>query len=236
MLLARAKRGGYLALFPFFYAYVAYIFVGSASVYALHWLRPQIYHSAFWVYFLGTVFAEFAVIIEASDHIFMPYPALRQLGRMLAACLCGIFLCLYILPSIWQGGPPNIAIVNLSKRTALTKAALILSLMAAARLHRLPIGRNVTGILLGFSVYLGVTVANFELVEKFGPALYGGIFSILGPLSFSMALLIWTITLWRYEPVKPLVTETGIGPQQDLENLSYQLDRFNASLTKIVRR
>lgn len=237
LILLRGREGGLLRRFPFFYAYVAFVLLGSASAYIIvYQVQPHFYPTAYWFYFMATLVAEFAVLVEVSDHIFLPYPPIRRLGRLLALGICGTFLVFYIIPSLMEHRPSSVAILDLVKRTSLTKAVIIIVLLAAVRYYRLPLGRNVSGMLLGFSIYLGTNVANFALAEEFGPALYYQTFVIVLPLSYTLSLLVWTIALWRYEPVLPIGHNVREGDKETSQPLSYQLGRFNTALVKLLRR
>jgi hypothetical protein len=233
-LIVRAARGRFLSHFRFFYSYIAFVLAGTAASLALYRFLPIHHKSFFWFYFLITLVAEFAVLVEMSDHIFDPYPAIRQLGRFITLCTGTAFFFLYILPSLLQSRPSGITILDLVKRSSLTKAVIIIVLLAAARYYRLPLGRNISGMMLGFSGYLAINVANFALAEKYGAELYGRTFSVVGPLSFALGLLVWTIALWRYEPAiavgwKPLEDYAGTS-----EPLRYQLGRFNTTLSRLL--
>jgi hypothetical protein len=173
--LFRAMRGRYLSQFPFFYSYLGYVFFGSATAYYLvlqFW--PQYYASVFWFYFLVSLLAEFAVLVEISDRIFNPYPAVRKLGRFATFCICLTFLSLYVLPTLVEPQSSALAILDLVKRTSLTKAVIILALLAAAYHYRLPLGKNISGMMLGFSLDLAVNVVNFALARRMGRAFTAG--------------------------------------------------------------
>jgi hypothetical protein len=135
---------------------------------------PQYYATVFWFYFLVSLLAEFAVLVEISDRIFNPYPAVRKLGRFATFCICLTFLALYVLPTLVEPQSSALAILDLVKRTSLTKAVIILALLAAAYHYRLPLGKNISGMMLGFSLYLAVNVVNFALARRMGRAFTAG--------------------------------------------------------------
>jgi hypothetical protein len=235
-LLARATRGGFLSKFPLFYSYIAYMLISGAIATGLYLWAPASYPSGAWFRLVFGLVVEFAVLAEVSDHIFRPYPAIHLLGRLLIVSLCIAFFSLYIFPSLAEARSSDYTILNLLKTTSLAKAAIIIALLAAARSYRLPLGLNISGMMLGFSIYLAVNVANFALAEHYGPALYGKTFSVVGPLSYTLALLVWTASLWRWEPAFPVVRQIPAGNQRDGEPLSCELGRFNTALTRILRR
>lgn len=236
IILVRAAAGEYLSRFPLFYSYVVYMLLSGAAVTAFYFWSPGHYPSVYWFRILLSVFVEFAVLVEISDHIFNPYPAIGVLGRFLTLLLCAAFFFLYILPALIQAQPSSLIVLDLGKRTSLTKAVIIVVLLGTARRFRLPLGTNVSGIMLGFSVYLATNVANFALAEEYGRELYERTFSILLPLSYTLGMLVWTIALWSYEPVVRTTRASWDGAERSSEPLSCQLGRFNTTLMKLLRK
>jgi hypothetical protein len=189
-----------------------------------------------WFRFLMSILIEFAVLVEISDHIFRPYPAVRRLGRFLALAICTIFFTFYILPSLLESQRASLALLDFVKRTSLTKAVALLALLAAARYYRLRLGKNISGMALGFSVYLAVNIMNFALAEVYGPARYAQTLGIVWSLSYTLALAIWTIALWHYQPVVVVGHGLAAGNEGGAKLLSDQLERFNAELTRLFRK
>jgi hypothetical protein len=237
LILFRALRGKFASRFPFFYSYVGYIFLGSAILfYVVRNVWPRSYSDAFWFYFLISLLAEFAVLIEISDHIFKPYRALRDLGRMLTIGVSLLFFGLFILPGFQGSAGSGLLITELVKRSSLTKAVIIVGLLAGARYFHVTMTRNVSGMMAGFGVYLATNVVNFELLASLGSARYSRIFSVVGPLSYSLALLVWTIALWRYEPAVPPLRRMQTEEVAASEPLAGQLARLDTSLSRLLRK
>jgi hypothetical protein len=235
-LILRARQGRFLSAFPLFYSYIAFIFLGTPFVLLIYWVWPEHHASAFWFRFMITLVAEFAVLMEISDHVFAPYAAVRQLGRFLTIAICALFFVFYILPPLLESRPSDVAIMELVKRSSLTKGLIIIVLLAAARYSRLPVGRNVAGIMLGFAIYLGINAANFALLEKYGAELYDPTFGVVGPLSFTLGALVWTVTMWRYEPALAKARKPLEASGEFAQPLSYQLWRFNTTLMRFLRK
>ncbi len=233
-ILARARHGKFLSQFPFLYSYVAYVLASGLIILSIDRYRPEIYPTAYWFRFTISLIVQFAVLLEVSDHVFRPYPGIRRLGVVVVLSISGLFLFAYIIPSFLEPRTSSLAILDLVKRTSLTKAAIIIALLLAAQYFRLPLGKNVSGILVGFSIYLAANVANFNLAEHYGRALYGFIFSTTYRLANVLTLLVWTVALWRYEPVKveaPVADEEHELPATPLR---YRLWRFNTVLTRLL--
>ncbi len=235
LLLARAVREKLLPHFPFFYSYLAFALAGSLAVYSLFWLAPALHLRAFWWRYLVTVLAEFAVVVEISDHLFEPYPAIRGLGRLLVASVTVILFLLYVVPSLGSYPSSRAFVLGFVKKASVLKAVALLTVLAAARRYRLRLGRNVSGMALGFCVYLGIGLANFAVAETDLARVYEPTFSLVAPLSFTVALVIWTVALWSYQPAAPTVEQLRAAEGHRGGALSYELDRMNTALTRLLR-
>lgn len=126
--------------------------------------------------------------------------------------------------------------LELVKRSSLTKAVLIVVLLGAARLYGLSLGRNVSGIMLGLATYVSINIANMALHEKYGGSGYTGIFAVVGPVSFILALAIWSVALWRYEPISPGGRGLARSAESISEPLTNRLGKFDSELTRFFRK
>ncbi len=235
LLLTKAARKRLFARFPFFYCYVTYTLASFLLVYALPWVMPELYVRVFWWNFLVTVLAEFAVIVELSDHLFEPYPAIRGLGRLLVATVAITLFLLYIVPSFGSYPSSRAFLLGFVKKAATVKAAALLVVLAVARRYRLRLGMNTSGMALGFCVYLGANLANFALAERDPARIYEPTFSLIGPLSFTLALVIWTVALWSYQPAATIVEQSGAVEGRPSRRLSHELDQMNTALMRLLR-
>jgi len=222
--------------FPLFFSYLAYMVASGAVVTFVYYAAPGTYPTAGWLRFLISLLAEFAVLVEVSDHIFKPFPAIRKLGRLITVLLCVMFSVIYVIPSLMELRPSSITLLDLAKRLSLTKAVMIIVLLAAARYYRIHLAKSISGILLGFSTYLAISVANFAMAEIYGRALYARTLSTVVPLSYTLCLVIWTIALWRYEPVLQTDREVPETAEKVSEPLAVQLGRFDTALTRLFRK
>lgn len=232
-LLWRGKRQGVLGRFPLFFSYVAYTFAWSAGTLALYWFWPQSYASAFWYFFLLKLVVEFAVVVEICDQLFRPFPAVALLGRLVNLSLTAVLFAVYILPALVEPQGGALTVLDLVKRTSLAKALIIIVLLAAARLYGLPFGRTVAGLMLGLTFHLAINVANFTLAEIYGREIYGGVFAVVGPLSYVIAMAIWTQAMWRYEPARLVAAAR---PAPETRDLDVELDRLDSALARLRRR
>lgn len=225
-----------ISQFPLFYSYLVYVFVGSSVAILIYWSRPSLYPTCYWLYFLVCLLAEFAVLIEISDHMFARFPAIRRLGRILAISIATASFLVYIIPSLFKAKSSSSALLDFSMRTSLAKGMIIIALLVAARSYRLPLGRNVAGLLLGFGLYVGVNIANYAAAQGFGRTLYAGVLSVMYPLAYTLCLFVWTVAMWRFQPVQQPSLRTSEPSARAGDELADQLGRLNNSLGKLLRK
>lgn len=236
LLLVRGFQGRFLSKFPLFYSYVAYALASGLITTPLYFWNWKYYPQAAWLRFLVSVIAEFAVLVEISDHIFGSYPAIRKLGRLLAVSLSLALFFGYIFPAFLTHLPMDQALLEFSRKTCFIKAAIIVVLLAAARFYKIPLGRNISGIITGLVLYLGINIANLKAAGHFGQTIYATVMQVLVAVSSSLCLLVWTVAMWWYEPAPAAVRRLSPSRERLAEPLGDQLGRFNATLTKFLER
>jgi hypothetical protein len=235
-IIIRAVQRGILFRLWLFYSYLIYCLTTRVVTIGAYYLAPGSYASVFWFVFLTTVIAEFAVLVQVGDYIFDPYPAIRQIGRFLTVSIGAMFIALYIGPSLLEPRPRSLAILDLVIRCSVAKAAIVIVLLGVAGYFRIPLGKNIAGIMMGFSIYLALNTANFALAETYGRSQYSQTFATVGPLTQTLTFLVWAVALWQPQPNLLSNREVPGGQEGISEPLSRQLGRFNTALTRLLRR
>ena len=159
LLILRGAVSGLFRLFPLFYSYIIYDFCGFVGMYLIYWRDPQVYPSAYWIYYLVSILVEFTVLVEISDQIFRPFPAIRNLGRALTIVISIALGLVYILPAILGSTHRRPALFDFALRASVTKAIILVVLFYVARHYGSELGRNVAGLMFGFSIYLAMNIA-----------------------------------------------------------------------------
>ncbi len=234
-LILRGARSHVFRLFPLFYSYITFIFCGTLGLYLTLWLEPQRYATAYWIYFLVTILAEFMVLVEISDQIFRSYPAVRYLGRALTLLIAASLGGLYILPTILQSTDRTGTLFDFTLRASVTKAIILAVLFYVARHYASQLGRNVGGLMLGFAIYVGMNIATMAGAKAFGEGLFSQVFWFMVPVSSVLGISIWVLSLWEYSPV-PDRRRVAPVMGKDSEAVALELTRFNSELTKFLHK
>ena len=231
--LLRGMASRCFKVFPLFYSYMAYVLCGSTVMYLVYGLDRQVYPSAYWFYYLISILVEFSVLVEISDHIFQSLPAVRLLGRALTIVISGVLALLYVLPAIIGSHDRQPALLDFALRASVTKILVLIALFFASRQFRSKLGKNVAGLMLGFSIYMGVNIANLAAAKAFDPAIYGQVLWILTPASYALCLLVWTIALWDFVPA-PNGNIVSLVGGRDSKDVALELTHFNNKLSKLI--
>jgi len=235
LLILRGFASRALRLFPLFYSYIIYCFCWVVGMYLVRWLDPHIYPSAYWICYLVSTLVEFTVLIEISDQIFRPFPAIRNLGRALTAVISAGLGLLYILPAIMSSTGRSRTLLDFALRTSVTKAIILAVLFYLARHYNCHLGRNVGGLMLGFSIYVAMNIAVMASAQAFGSALFARFFWFMVPLAFGLCALVWTVSLWELAPM-PSLNRTSTNSGRDSESVALELNRFNSELSKFLHK
>jgi len=222
--------------FPLFYSYITYAFFAALVMYAIYWFDPVVlYPRAFWFNYLLNALAEFAVLVEISDHIFKPFAMIRNLGRALTLLITAGFGLFYILPTILDSHGRSMALSGFSLRTFVTKAVILFVLFLAARHYGMQLGKNLAGLMLGFSIYVAINIAMLASARAFDPMLYRQIAWVLSPLASVLCVLAWTVSLWEVSPA-PSVQAISTATRRGSDALAVELSRFDSELSKILHK
>lgn len=76
--------------------------------------------------------------------------------------------------------------------------ALLFGLIALFAYYAIPLGRDLKGIIYGFSIYVAITVIHLTFGDYLGESLRY-LWPYILPVAYIFVLLIWCWTLWSYE-------------------------------------
>jgi len=235
LLILRGARSRLYSIFPLFYSYIVYCFCGSLAMYLFYLLAPRVFPSAYWIYYLVCILAEFMVLVEFSDHIFRPFPAIRNLGRALTLAISITLGVAYILPAILGAAHRRPALLDFALRASVTKATILVVLFLCVRHYGSHLGRSVADLMFGFAIFLGVDITANAIGKAFSPALSTNVVWILPPLGSLLCVSVWTISLWDLVP-RPRVQPALAGTARGSRALALELHRLNSELSKFVHK
>jgi len=199
--------------FPVFFALVTAECVESCVGMALKAISYKAYYIEYWTLSAVITVLGFAVLREVFLHIFRPYDALRNFGRMLfrwsAAVLILIALVMTLSSAQLTSNPVTNFILTLDRAVRLMQCGLVVFLYLFARQLGLTERHRVYGISVGFGVFASVHLMTVTLTALFPAATSPSIMYLLNvpyQLAWLVTVVIWAVYMYRPEPERRRAT------------------------------
>lgn len=198
-LLWRVARAGTLREYFYFCAYIASSLTTLALpiVYVVD--RPS-YNYWYWPIQFVTLLLGCGVVLEIFRHVLSPYPGAERFAKIATiaafAAVFGIgliFLVFHLEPSSGVTG------IELERNVRALQAVLLFSILAVIFRYAIPVGRNILGMMIGYGLYIFVSLTS-RAVEAYAGAWLRAVWIYIQPFAFVMSLAIWLVAMWSYHP------------------------------------
>ena len=224
LLLARAIGTKFYTKYTIFYFYVSSVLLVDLFRFAVFTNLPNSYRLFYWrTQFLAATVG-YAVILEMYTQALRKYRGAVRVANGLLLCLLGAVMLKIIAGAVsgsgWTSGDTMAA---LERDMRALQAALLLVIIALLAYYKIPTGRNLMGIIVGYGSYVGASVVTlgFGSLPGFGPR--PG-WRFVQPIAYLATLSIWCFTLWSYHPNPEPGPESKI--ERDYKLLSEQTKRI----------
>lgn len=204
-LLMRGGVTGAIRKFPLFYVYIACVLAKEIAGVVSYALLPKTYATVYWPTELATIMASFAVLVEIFRRSVRRNPGILRFSQtflLFAFWLTTVYVCVGFsdgqLRSIYH------ALAELGSDLRLLEGALLIVLLWLLVRYRISLGRNLAGVIVGYSFWVGVNLTDFAFLYSRGNE--SSVFlRTLVPASYTITLAIWLLSLWttRPEPLQP---------------------------------
>jgi len=200
VILFRSFRSRMLASYPLFYAYMACVLLTEISRYLLHEMNSPLWANWYWGTEFLCLLVGYFVIFDILEKTLAPYEAPKKFARNVGLLIFASVVA-YTTIQLIAGSRFAPGLTSLEVERNLRGAELILlgGLLLIVANYRIPIGRNLKGMILGYGVYVAVVVMDDATRSYMGKS-FQGIFSAVRSYSYFAALLVWTVALWSYQP------------------------------------
>jgi len=208
--LFRGWKAGLLRRYSFFYAFIAWILFTEVLRFWSYRQFPSFYQAFFWDTRLVTVAASYAVCVEIFKRALRHN---RGVARAAQKLLLAVFVVAisYAASDFVHGRHSSVAraAADLGAYLSYIEALLLLIMLWLFARYRVSLGRNLLGLTLGYSLWVGIEV--MILVLLFLPGNGASIaLTKIGPMVFLLALIIWCASLWSFQPEPLPPTEAAI--------------------------
>ncbi|MEQ1353725.1 MAG: hypothetical protein ABLT11_06890, partial [Candidatus Acidiferrum sp.] len=195
LLLIRAVRTKLRLAYPIFYFYILFVLTQSFVRLAVHpW--DTLYSYVYWgTEFIGVIIG-CGIVYEIYRVGLAAFPGTARMARLLLTVLFVMALAKALVdvssdPRWWA----EATTVDIERAMRTVQAAAILALAALFLVYNISFGRNLKGILLGYGLFIGVSVVWFTFLPPEGYQ-NGHFWAYLGPISYDLALCLWAVYLW----------------------------------------
>jgi hypothetical protein len=200
LLLMRGFRSSWMGKFPFFYSYIAAGTTAAILGLAILLTDPVIYRSFYWIEQFVTLIVGCGLVLEIFDHVLSAYPGARKLARKVCLVTFGtIIVSGLAYANLIRSESLSVSEIQLERDIRCAQVILFVAIVAVVYYYRVSLTRNTQGMIQGYGIYLGVSLSSLALRSYVGPR-FNEIWNLAQPMSFDLALLIWVIAFWVYQP------------------------------------
>jgi hypothetical protein len=196
--------------FPVFFALVVAEGLDGWIGIALRFISYKAYYIEYWGMSAVTSVLGFFVLREVFLHIFRPYEALRNFGKMLfrwsAAVLLLIAAVMTLSTTPATGNPLTSFTFTLDRSVRLMQCGLVIFLYLFAKQLGLTERHRAFGISIGFGVSASVHLMLDTLVAMFPTASAIQALSIPYEFAWLVTAVIWIVYMYRPEPERRRAT------------------------------
>ncbi len=200
VILVQAIRGGFFGKYPLFYSYIATVLGVSIFLYIGAQMFPLWYRKAYWNAQIITLAVGCGVILEVIRHVLAPHPGPARFARWAAvAVFAAIFFAVFLHSFFLREWMPAKNSAELERDLRMAQALALFVIAFLIFYYRIAIGRNMKGMMVGFGLYVSISLISLTLRLLFGVQ-FSPAWKVIQSTSYLGALSVWTVALWSYEP------------------------------------
>ncbi len=222
-ILFRGFQGKFLSKYSFFYAYCMCVLCAWVPGYFLFASGSPLYGNWYWVAQFISLIVGYGILLEIFKHVLSPYPGAEKVARITGLVVFAVIFCsALIYPLLAPQGSGSGTMVEFERDLRTVQAVFIFAIMAVISYYRIPIGRNMRGMVLGYGLYIGTSLVSLA-VRSYADAPFTEVWRIVQPVSYDFSSLIWLVALWSFHP-NP-APESAIKLEGDYERLVTRVRR-----------
>jgi hypothetical protein len=237
LLLLQAARGKFFSKYLVFYLYLSQVLLLSLIRWYIYEIEPSAYQVFYWYTQFLSVAVGYCVIWEICRQALADYVGAARMAHRVLSVLFVVVVA-KVLSSALSGTVWSLAqtTAELERNLRFVQTTLLMAILSLLLYYSVPIGRNLKGIILGYGFFLGTSVISLTLRSHLGDG-FQLWWQYLQQMAYLVTLLIWSGTLWSYQPnPKP---EKEIALEHDYEVLAAQtantLARARSYILRTVR-
>lgn len=236
-LLLRAAKTRLLNRFPTFYAYISFVLLVDLVAIPIFKLMPNVYVLFYWLSALLKAVLGYGVIVEIYKLSLKNYLGLARLIKIL---LLIVFIGVTVKVGISLFNKSGILLpyvmAGMERNLRQVQAILLFCLLTLFVYYKIPTDKNMRGLMLGYSLFIGVDVISFTFITHPSTG-FAVLMRNIDPIVYGVALIIWCEALWSPSP--ELVLQGTHGIERDYDYIAQRtrllLLRARMHLLKVAR-
>jgi hypothetical protein len=237
ILLLRGTQTRLVRKYPLFYVYIGCVLATEIISLFSYRFASDSYAPLYWSSEFVIVVASYCVIVEIFRCSTRHKPGIRRLTQNVLLTVFVITVA-YAFSDLAQGGfrSQTRAIADLGRYLRYVEAGVLLIMLWLFARYRIPLGRNVLGLISGYSFWLACNIVNLAFL--FQPShelsiVVRGLF----PATYLLTLIIWCASLWSAQPEPARPRENRIERDYELlaTNTNAILARTSNQIFRIFR-
>jgi hypothetical protein len=201
LVLVRGHQQKLSRQFPLFYLYLLVVTLSDFVRLTVSRLFYVHYYQVYWTTQFLCLAVGCGIIFEVYRVALRSFPGAARMARYLLLVVFGAIFVKTLANSssdvfVWLAKTSLL----LERSLRITQALAILTLVVLFAWYAIPFGRNLKGILFGYSLFIAMRIGQFILWSYSGDQVKP-YWSYAETGSYLLVLGIWTATLWSAEPV-----------------------------------
>jgi hypothetical protein len=206
LLLVRGIRAKWMSRFPIFYSYHVFILLEALVLFGLYRWASPLYSPTYWTCeWIGVILGSL-ILLEIYRVALRQYPGTARMARNLLGFVLAMAVAKALVGHsygrVWW---PAKTYAELERNLRVVQVFAVLAIVVVMLVYAIPRARHLKGILAGYGLYVAAVVASLTLLTRLGDS-FQPVLTYVQPLSYNLALAIWTVALWAPEKEKRTVT------------------------------
>lgn len=198
LLLMRGWKCGLLGRYPIFYGYVSFVLIQSLVRFAISELSAEAYRYTYWTTEYLAVAAGCAVVFEVYRIALYSYPGAARIVRTVLMFVFAMAFAKGLANATsLHGWWDEATALGVERLVRTVQGIAIIALVSLFLAYSIPFGKNLRGILLGYSLFIAGRVICLTFVPAQGRDFW--FYAYSG--SYLVVLSLWLAHLWSYHPV-----------------------------------
>jgi hypothetical protein len=199
LLVARGARGHWASKYPVFWTYIVFVLLQSLLRFYLYHNASPLYPYVYWCTELFAVLIGCGVTFEIYRIGLRAYPGTARMARNL---LCIIFVLAATKAFVNASNDPRwwpiATSTDVELALRIVQAGSIGALVVLFLLYKVPFGKNLRGIVLGYGLFLALNVIQVASISVQGDRSLA-FWSYVQSFAYLLVLGIWAGHLWSYQ-------------------------------------